>query len=491
MNKAIIVGAGIAGLATSVRLALKGYQVTVFERNAYPGGKLSAFETKGFRFDAGPSLFTMPHFVSQLFEMANEEPQSFFRYKKKDIACQYFWDDGMQFTAYADREKFLEAIEKTFGVPKAKVSDYLQRAKTKYDLTSPLFLEKSLHKLSTFLNKETIAALLRLPVFQLNTSLHQANAAYFNNPRLVQLFDRFATYNGSDPYQTSGMMTLIQHLEQHYGTFIPEGGMEQITTAIYELARRQGVTFHFNSAVSKIQVEAKQVTGIVVNETFVPGDLVVSNMDVFPTYHRLLQSQKPPKKQLNQERSSSAVIFYWGIRDTFPNLDLHNIFFSNDYQKEFEAIFKQQTLSDDPTVYVNITSKDVPQDAPEGCENWFVMINTPADYGQDWEALVAQLRRRVIKKLSTVLGVALESRIVTEALLTPPLIQEKTQSHRGALYGASSNDTLAAFLRHPNFSQSIKNLYFCGGSVHPGGGIPLCMLSAKIVDELITAKPNV
>lgn len=491
MNKVIVIGAGIAGLATSVRLALKGYQVTVFERNAYPGGKLSAFEAEGFRFDAGPSLFTMPHFVTQLFEMANENPEQYFRYKKKDIACQYFWDDGMQFTAYANRDRFLEAIETTFGVSKEKVSNYLDRAKTKYDLTTPLFLEKSLHKLSTFLNKETIAALLRLPVFQINTSLHRANAAYFKNPRLVQLFDRFATYNGSDPYQTSGMMTLIQHLEQHYGTFIPEGGMEQITTAIYELALRQGVTFHFNSTVSEIRVEGKRTTGIVADGKQVPADLVVSNMDVFPTYHKLLQGQKAPEKQLNQERSSSAVIFYWGIRNTFPNLDLHNIFFSNNYQNEFEAIFKEQTISDDPTVYVNITSKDVPKDAPEGCENWFVMINTPADFGQDWEVLVAQLRRRVIKRLSLVLGAALESRIVTETVLTPPLIQEKTQSHRGALYGASSNNTMAAFLRHPNFSQRIKNLYFCGGSVHPGGGIPLCMLSAKIVDELITAKPNV
>ena len=164
---------------------------------------------------------------------------------------------------------------------------------------------------------------------------------------------------------------------------------------------------------------------------------------------------------------------------------MHNIFFSADYKKEFEALFKEQTVAEDPTIYINITSKDVPTDAPKGCENWFVMINTPADHGQDWDTLVAQLRERVLKKLSKQLNTAIEPLIACEEVLTPPLIQQKTHSHLGALYGASSNNSMAAFLRHPNFSKRIKNLYFCGGSVHPGGGIPLCLLSAKIVDELI------
>ena len=134
---------------------------------------------------------------------------------------------------------------------------------------------------------------------------------------------------------------------------------------------------------------------------------------------------------------------------------------------------------------MNITSIDVPGDAPEGCENWFVMINTPADKGQDWEALVSKLRTFIISKLSKELEIDLKPLIVCETILTPPLIESKTQSHQGALYGSSSNNSMAAFLRHPNFSNRLKNLYFCGGSVHPGGGIPLCLLSAKIVDELI------
>ena len=191
---------------------------------------------------------------------------------------------------------------------------------------------------------------------------------------------------------------------------------------------------------------------------------------------------------MQQERSSSAVIFYWGIRGQFPELDLHNILFSADYRQEFEHLFEKKTLFNDPTVYLNITSKELPTDAPPGCENWFVMINAPGDYGQDWDALVAQARENILAKVSRHLGTDLAPLIESEDVLTPPLIEQRTSSYRGALYGAASNSKFAAFLRHPNFSNKIKHLYCCGGSVHPGGGIPLCLLSAKITAGLISAQ---
>jgi len=485
MTKVIVIGSGIGGLAVSIRLALKGYRVQVFEKNAYPGGKLSAFTLKGYRFDAGPSLFTMPHFVTELFELAGENFEDHFQYSKKEIACNYFWEDGTTFKAYSDRNKFLDEIELQFKEPIENVTKYLDRAKQKYQLTAGLFLEQSLHKMKTFLSWDTVKALFRLNTFQLQKTLHQANVDAFKSPYLVQLFDRYATYNGSDPYQTSGMMTLIQHLESAYGTFIPKKGMVSITEALYALAKRLGVTFTFDTEVEEIVTNSKGVSGVSVNTTVLDADLVISNMDVFHTYKKLLPKSRPPLKRLKQERSSSAVIFYWGIAKSFKQLDLHNIFFSKDYQNEFNAIFKEHNVSDEPTIYINITSKDVPNDAPDGSENWFVMINTPAHHGQNWEQIVSRLRRIVINRLSSQLEVDLENLIACEEVLTPPLIESKTQSYMGALYGASSNNAFAAFLRHPNFSNRIKNLYFCGGSVHPGGGIPLCLLSAKIVSDQI------
>ena len=488
MKKVIVIGSGIAGLAVSIRLALKGYNVQVFEQNSYPGGKLSSFSIKDYRFDAGPSLFTMPHLVTELFKLAGEDVKNYFEFSKKEIACNYFWQDGTSFTAYGERKKFLKEVEKIFGEPQYNVDKYLKKAKKKYDLTSSLFLEQSLHKLKTFISLDTLKALFQLKTFELQKSLHQANTQSFSSPHLIQLFDRYATYNGSDPYQTSGIMTLIQHLESAYGTFVPKKGMVSITESLFGLAKRLGVKFSFETGVKEIKVKLGVVSGIKTNSGSFSSDYVISNMDVFHTYKKLLPNEIPPINRLKQERSSSAVIFYWGIKQSFPDLDLHNIFFSKNYKKEFQAIFKDKTVSEDPTIYINITSKEVVGDAPKGCENWFIMINTPADHGQDWTQIVNRLRSHIITNISKRLNVDLKNLIVCEQVLTPPDIESKTQSYMGALYGASSNDTMAAFLRHPNFSNRIKNLYFCGGSVHPGGGIPLCLLSAKIVDELIPGK---
>jgi phytoene dehydrogenase-like protein len=211
----------------------------------------------------------------------------------------------------------------------------------------------------------------------------------------------------------------------------------------------------------------------------------VSNADAYFTYKNLLNNHRKSQKILKQERSSSAIIFYWGIKKEFPLLHLHNIFFSIDYKKEFDCIFNKQQLYTDPTVYINITSKMEVGQAPEGKENWFVMVNAPANSGQDWDLLKEQLRSIVIKKLSRLLGEDIETLIETEHTLDPLMIESQTASYMGSLYGTSSNSKLAAFLRHPNFTGAIKGLYFCGGSVHPGGGIPLCLKSAKIVSELV------
>jgi phytoene dehydrogenase-like protein len=208
-------------------------------------------------------------------------------------------------------------------------------------------------------------------------------------------------------------------------------------------------------------------------------------MDVVPTYKYLLSDTPQPLKVLNYPRSSSALIFYWGIKKRFAQLDMHNIFFSNDYKSEFDHIFHQKSVYHDPTVYINITSRWNTADAPEGCDNWFVMVNVPGNTGQNWDDLIQKTRENVLKKLKHNLGQDIEPLIEAEGILDPRSIEQKTFSYQGSLYGASSNDMFSAFARHPNFNQSIKNLYFCGGSVHPGGGIPLCLLSASIVSDLI------
>jgi len=485
MKRAIVIGAGIAGIAAALRIRKLGHEVTVFETSDKPGGKIKNLAINGYRFDKGPSLFTMPHLVTELFELYDENPMHYFNYTKKTTACNYFWEDGTSFSAPANVGEFAKTASLTFKEPLASIEEYLKNSKLKYETTAPIFLEKPLHKFDTYLNKETLKAIAKTAQLHLNKTLNQVNEASFKNKKLVQLFNRYATYNGSSPYKTPGIMSMIPHLELHYGTYFPKGGMKNIALSLYNFAIKKGVQFKFNTKVNRVLHHHKKIKGVVTEQGEEQAEIVVSNTDVFSFYQKLLPDVTPPLKTLQQEVSSSAIIFYWGINKTFTQLDLHNVLFSENYKAEFETLFSKKQVFNDPTVYINISSKAAPSDAPEGCENWFVMVNTPGNFNQNWERIIAATKKSIIQKINSVLHVDIAKHIECEHVLDPVKIEQQTGANKGALYGASSNSKYAAFLRHANFSRKLKGLYFCGGSAHPGGGIPLCLWSAKITAELI------
>lgn len=483
--KAIIIGSGVAGMASSIRLAVEGLEVHVYEANDYPGGKLSVFEKDGYRFDAGPSLFTQPQNIEELFTLANEPIEDYFRYQPVDVVCHYFFENGKRLKTHADKNLLAKTFEEVLGEDPQAVIDYLAAAEKLYDNIGTIFLNHSLHQSKTWLHKRVFNALKHVKWSYLFGTLHQHNKSRFKTKEAVQLFNRFATYNGSNPYKAPGMLSLIPHLEQNQGTFYPKGGMISITNALYKLALKKGVQFHFNKKVTSIIHEQNQVKGIVVEDEKILGDIVVSNGDVYYTYKKLLDKENVAQKISQLERSSSALIFYWGINNGFAELGLHNIFFSNDYENEFNHLFEKKTLMDDPTVYINITSKMESNHAKDGGENWFVMINAPTNEGQDWKVLVESARKNIISKMNRLLKTNLEKYIVSETVMDPVVIEQKTGTYKGSLYGTSSNSKFAAFFRPANFSNNIKGLYFCGGTVHPGGGIPLCLKSAMITTDII------
>jgi phytoene desaturase len=487
MPKAIIIGAGIAGIATAIRLAVKGYTVEVFEVNSYPGGKISELTKDGFRFDAGPSLLTMPQYVDELFQLAGKDPGEYLNYQKLDIICNYFYPDGTNLKAYADPIKFVEEVTKTTKEPVANLIKYAANSADIYNITSHVFLERSLHRLKTYLRWDTIRSIFRLRQIDAMRSMHKANESFFKDDRIVQFYDRYATYNGSNPYTAPATLNVIPHIEQHFGAYFPDGGMYSIVTSLVKLAESLSVKFTYNSPVEEIVLNGEKTIGVKVNDSIIKSNIVISNMDIYFTYTKLLKYSKNLyyKKILQRERSSSALIFYWGINKQFPQLDLHNIFFSADYKEEFGHIWKHKDIYRDPTVYLNISSKLKADDAPDGCENWFVMINVPSNNGQDWDKLIADARHNIIAKLSKSLGEDISKLIISESILDPRAIESCTSSYQGSIYGTSSNNKFAAFLRHANKSSKINNLYFCGGSVHPGGGIPLCLLSAMIVSDWV------
>jgi phytoene desaturase len=427
----------------------------------------------------------MPQYVDELFILAGKNPIDYFQYEKLETVCNYFYEDGTRISAFADRAKFAAEIAEKTKDSAESVIQFLEKSKNIYEITNSVFLQRSLHKFSSYFNWGTFKSLLRFPEIDAFRSMNQAIEAWFTDYKTIRFFNRYATYNGSNPYKAPATLNVIPHFEQHFGAYFPVGGMYSIASSLVKLAVDLGVKFNFNSFVDEIEVNNDKACGVKVNGLSHTADIVVSNMDVWYTYQKLLKGFSVPERIRQQERSSSALIFYWGISKPFPELEMHNIFFTEDYSEEFKQIWADKTIYEDPTVYVNISSKNKLDDAPEGSENWFTMINVPSDTGQDWDTLIIEARKNIISKLSRNLGIDVNKLIVCEEILDPRGIDSKTFSYQGSLYGSSSNSQFSAFLRHANFSSNIKNLYFVGGSVHPGGGIPLALLSAKIVDGLI------
>ncbi len=458
----------------------------MLEANAAAGGKLASLALGGFRFDTGPSLFTMPELLDELFAVAGRDRRERLSVVKKAEGTQCFFPDGAELRGWAEPERFAEEAARSLGVERERVLRYFERAAFTYERLGRIFLERPLYEPSTWLRREVARALGGLSRFNLLSTLHGANRRQLREPRTIQYFDRMATYNGSSPFRAPGVLSMIPHLEHGLGTYLPERGMIAIVESLFNLAEELGVGFHFETRATRIALSGSRVLGVEAGDQRFAADVVVMNGDVLHAYRDLLPETPGLASLTQRERSSSGLVFYLGLAKRFPRLKLHNVFFARDYPEEFRALFERGDIARDPTVYLYISSKDVTGDAPSGGENWFVMVNAPADRGQDWDTLTRRVRADVLEKLERMLGEPVERHIEVESCLGPRDLERRTSAVGGALYGTSSNAPWSAFLRHPSRSR-FRGLYFCGGTVHPGGGIPLCLSSAKIVAESIGA----
>ncbi len=484
-KKVAIIGAGLSGLACAIRLAKTGYQVVVYEKNKSAGGKIVELKGKGYRFDTGASILTLPEKVEELFAFVGEPFTDYLKLKKLEINSRFFYPDGTIIDAFSDTNKFAATIEKQSQVGKEKVIRFLKRNRTLYDLTSEIFLFSPFQKIASVPILKAVKLVTNIFFLKLFKTMHTLNKKWFGDKRIVQLFDRYATYNGSDPYRASATLSVISHLEHNIGSYLPEKGMFQLIKALVLLCKKHGVELKFDTTVQEITIDGNRIKGLRIDGKFYNYDIIINNTDVFYTYKKLLNGYTHSGKIFRRELSSSSIIFYWGVNKTFNNLQVHNILFTENYKEEFDYIFRKKMLYDDPTVYIYISSKVNSTDAPEGSENWLVMINTPNDDNHNWNWLVPQARKSILKKIHHILNVDLEKYIEFEKHSSPSGIEKWTNSFKGSLYGPSSNSVFSVFQRHANFKRTMKGLYFAGGTVHPGGGIPLCMASAKIVSELV------
>lgn len=487
-NKIAVIGSGLGGLSAAARLAAKGFDVDVFEKSAVSGGKAGEVSVGGYRFDTGPSVLTMKFVLEDLFSEIGEKLEDYLAVEQMDIHCRYFFPDGTVIDAYSGFERLASEIYKKTGTGWQELKKYFDYCGRIYDLTKDIFLMRSLMELRTYANFDAFRTLIKIKNIDSFRTMHEANSEYFSDKRIIQLFDRYATYNGSSPYKAPATLNIIPHVEFTMGSYYVREGIRSIPLSIEKAAAKKGAKFYFNTQVDKIVCRKNKVTGIIACGKEYNYDAVITNCDVNYTYKNLLEGGGSffSEKYKNLEPSSSALVFLWGIRGMNPSLEAHNILFSENYRKEFEQLFNFMQCPDDPTVYIHISSKYKYDDAPSGNENWFVMINAPAaGTVTDWKKEALRMKEVIQKKIKEMLKIDLSSLIAYEKIITPEDIERNTGSFRGSIYGISSNSRFAAFLRQSNRSRRYRGLFFAGGSAHPGGGIPLVLLSGKIVSRMI------
>jgi phytoene desaturase len=487
-----VVGAGVGGLAAAIHLGARGRRVLVCEAGARIGGKLDLVATAGFRFDTGPSLLTMPDVLRDLLAAGGLRLEDELDLVPLAPLCRYRFADGTRFDASADPAQMRAAIAALSPRDVAGYERFMRLGKNLWRLTAAPFLFNPLEHLGRALRGVLAqgsgpADLVRLAIPQ---TLDGVVSRHFRDPRLVQLFDRYATYNGSSPYRTSGVYALIPYVEHAGGAWYPRGGMYAIAEALGRAAARVGVVVRLGAPVRQILVAGGRAAGVeLADGTAIAARCVISNADAVVTLGSLLPAgaggAPAARAAARLEPSSSGFVLLLGVDCRYEQLAHHNIFFSADYRREFADLWVRQVPPADPTIYVCASSRTDPTQAPAGHENLFVLVNAPAlGPAYAWEAHAAAYRDLVLDRLEALGMTDLRRHIVFEQVRTPHDFERLYGAWRGSIYGASSNGLLAPFRRPRNRVTGVSGLYLAGGSAHPGGGLPLAMLSGTIAARL-------
>ncbi len=518
-QRIVIIGAGIGGLSAAIRLAAKGYSVQILEQQPRIGGKLNQISMQGFTFDTGPSLITMPYVLHDLFQSTQRRLEDYLELVPLDITCRYFYRDGLVLQTWRDRERLIEEFNRLHPADGEALRRFLAYAEKIFQAAAYPFLYHSLGSPLDVMGTFTRYVLKGHPSTPFDEAMSDTGTAttmltrlqavlaalspatldrtvrhYFTDEHLRQLFDRYATYNGSSPYQVAAVYSIIPYVELASGGWYLQGGVYTLAQALGKVAQELGVSIQTDCRVQRILVERGEARGVVVEDGhIVRSDVVIANSDVVTTHRDLLsptvRSERLVRRLERLEPSCSGFVLMLGVDKQYTELAHHNIFFSVDYRAEFDDLFVRHVPQRNPTVYICASSRSDPTQAPAGHENLFVLVNAPyLTEGSDWQRDASAYRERILDVLAdyTQGGLGdLRKHIVCEAVLTPEDFQKKYGANQGSIYGLSSNQRMAPFTRPSNRSQEVRNLYFVGGSTHPGGGVPLVMLSGKIVAELV------
>ncbi|MDX6766654.1 MAG: phytoene desaturase family protein [Candidatus Methylacidiphilales bacterium] len=470
---AVVIGGGLGGLAAALRLRASGARVTLLEKNAQTGGKAVEIRAAGFRWDTGPSLLTMPWVLEDLFTAAGARSSDHLSLERISPVCRYFWPDG---TSIDEDEAFFQRPE---------VARFLHYAQGIYELSGEAFLTRPPEDLWKAFHPANWHKLIHLPKVATFQSVSQTVDRYFTDSHLRQLFKRFATYNGSSPYAAPATFNVIPYVEATFGAWYVRGGMARIAEALTRLACERGITVRTATEVLRIDASGIHLRGgeiLQADCTVFNGDVIRAHRDCIRFPGHEAEAARLAKPAL----SLSGFVLLLGVDRRFPQLSHHNIYFSQDYRTEFNDLFQRRIPPGEPTLYLSATAHSDPADAPPGGDNLFILANCPADDGTvDWSTGKESYAEEIIQMLERRGLSGLRGSIRHQEALSPADFAARDLSSGGALYGWASHSPLTALLRPPLQSRLDPSVFFVGGTTHPGGGIPLVLLSAQMAVEKI------
>jgi len=486
-KKAVIIGAGVGGIATAAFLARNGYSVEVYEKNAQPGGRCGQMIQNGHRFDIGATILLMPSLYRQVFQTLGMDMEKELETTSLEPVYKLFFDDDSVFP-YTRNEKQMKSQLETFEPGSYEsYKKYIAEGYNFFQQSIDGLLNRNFYHLFQFINLRNVRLLIRLKAWIKHTTYIKR---FFRDSRLQKVFTFQNIYVGQNPYKQPAFFSMLPAAEVNEGALFPKGGMFRVTEKLYEKADELGVKFFFNREVSKILTNAGSVTGILLeNGKTIAADLVIANADLPYVYNNLLPRSAFSQRLKTKEYSCSALVFHWGMDKVYPQLDHHSIFLNEPYKHGMDMIFDHQSVSENPSFYVHAPVRTDASAAPEGEDSLSVIVpvgHVSNSNKQNWQELKEQTRNAVIKRLKQAGMTDIEQHIKFEICYTPKTFMNYCNVTNGSVFGSLSHTIFQmGYFRPHNRHRKYKNLYFAGGSTHPGNGVPLVLLSAALTSERI------